>query len=365
MARIVIVGAGVMGSAFSVPLADNGHTVRLVGTHLDEAIIAAIRQRHAHPRLRVHLPGSVSPFTQDQLADALRDADLVVLAVSSAGVDWAAERFKASLPAEVPIVMLTKGLRGDGQMVHTLPAFLQDQLRPRYRSQVGAIGGPSIAAELAVRRETSVTLAIPDRELGQRLARWLRTPYYHVWPDTDVVGVEVCAALKNAYALGVGLAAGMLEGTTAAENEARMHNTAAALFAQALWEMAYVAGVCGGQPRAVWTLAGCGDLYVTCQAGRNYRMGRWLGLGVRYSEAKALHMNEDTVEGGETARAIGPTINGMIERGALDRAGLPLLLAIVTMVCRDELPPIPWERFFATPFAEGQQVSQPPLELPG
>ncbi len=357
MAKIVILGAGVMGSALTVPLADNGHQVHLIGTHLDRDIIAAIRQHDAHPRLRVRLPDAVVPGTHDELADALRGAELLVLGVSSAGVDWAAGQLASLLPPDVPIVMVTKGLAGEGDTIQILPDYLEDRLSGGYRGEICAIGGPSIAGELAVRRPTCVTLAGRNGVLVQRLAEWLRTPYYHVWPDTNLVGVEVCAALKNLYALGIGMAAGMLDDVPAAGNEARMHNLAAALFAEAVWEMSYLVTALGGDARAVWTLAGSGDLYVTCQAGRNSRMGRWLGRGLRYSEAKLRYMRDDVVEGAETAVAIQASVDRMIGRGRLERKLLPMTCAIVDAVCQDVCGPIPLERFFASRGMNGQHES--------
>jgi glycerol-3-phosphate dehydrogenase (NAD(P)+) len=75
-------------------------------------------------------------------------------------------------------------------------------------------------------------------------------------------------------------------------------------------------------------------------------MGRWLGLGLSYSEAKARHMNEDTVEGAETAAAICATLEAMVDAGRLDRTVLPLTRAILNTVCRDAPLEIPWDRFF-------------------
>lgn len=346
MADILVLGAGVMGSAITVPLADAGHVVRLVGTHLDAEPIASIRQARFHPRLRSRLPESVLPYTHDRLGEAMRGVDLVILGVSSAGVDWAAERLRAALPAGVPVILLTKGLRGDGKSIEILPQVLEARLRTDQRGGVCGIGGPCIAGELAVRRQSSVVLAGPDQALVDRLSECLRTPYYHVWPSTDLVGVEVCAALKNLFALGVGTVAGALERSPAVRNEARMHNPASALFAQALWEMEHVVGRLGGCESTVRGLAGAGDFYVTCQAGRNCRMGRCLGLGMRYSEAKARHMSEDTVEGAETAVAIRSTVDAMIDGGTLDGAVLPLMRAILDMVCGDAPVDIPWDRFF-------------------
>jgi glycerol-3-phosphate dehydrogenase (NAD(P)+) len=277
----------------------------------------------------------------------MRGVDLVVLGVSSAGVDWAAEKLRATLPARTPVILLTKGLRGDGKSIDILPRVLEARLNADQRGGICGIGGPSIAGELAARRQTYVVLAGPDRSLVDRLSECLRTSYYHVSTSIDLVGVEVCAALKNLYALGVGAAAGLLENSPAAENEARMHNVASALFAQALWEMGHVIASLGGHESAVQGLAGTGDLYVTCQAGRNCRMGKWLGLGMTYREAKARHMSEDTVEGAETAVAIRPTVEAMIDGGTLDGAVVPLLRAIMNTVCDNTPMDIPWDQFFA------------------
>src|SRR5262245_55982007 len=121
MAKIVILGAGLMGSAFSVPLSDNGHSISLVGTHLDGDIIEEIHETHVHPRLHSRLAETVQPYTWDRLAEALIGADLVVLGVNSAGVGWAAEQLGPLLSAKIPVIALTKGLAGDGQKLSILP----------------------------------------------------------------------------------------------------------------------------------------------------------------------------------------------------------------------------------------------------
>lgn len=349
MARIVILGAGVMGSAFSVPLTDNGHSVRLVGTHLDGDIIEEIHESRVHPRLRSRLSTEVEPYTYDRLPEALQEADLLVLGVNSLGVDWAARMLSPLLPPDLPVIMLTKGLAGDGHQVRVLPEVLRAGLpaHTRDRVQLMAIGGPSIAGELAARRHTCVVLTGSDAALLNQLAGLLRTPYYHVWTSTDLVGVEVCVAMKNVYALAVGLVGGLLEKEGVADNGAVMYNVAAALYAQGLTEIDYIVRLMGGQARSVLTLPGAGDLYVTSQGGRNCRMGRFLGLGMPYSQAKAEHMPDDTIEGAELARAIGPTIETMLAHGELDAARLPLLRTMINIVCHDAPPEIPWDEFFA------------------
>jgi len=338
-----------MGTAISVPLADNGHSVHLVGTHLDGDIIEEIHESRVHPRLRTRVADSVLPYTCDRLGEAMRGADLVVLGVNSQGINWAAHMLGPLLPPEVPVLAVTKGLAGDSDRLHILPNVFRGGLPAdtRNRVQLAVIGGPSIAGELAACRHTCVVFAGRDQDLLDHLAAMLRTDYYHIWTSTDVIGVEVSVALKNVYALAVGLVGGFLEKEGLADNGAVMHNLAAAIFAQGLSEISYMVQHMGGQQRSVYTLPGAGDQYVTSMGGRNGRMGRLLGLGMSYSEAKAQHMPEDTIEGAELATAIGPTIEAMIDRGELNGAALPLLRTMINIVCHDAPADIPWDAFFA------------------
>ncbi len=349
MANVVILGAGLMGSAFSTPLADNGHAVRLVGTHLDDAEIEELHDSGVHPRLRVKLPAGVTPYTYDRLGEAMADVDLVVVGVNSLGVEWASYMLGQVLAPHTPVLMLTKGLEGDGARLHLLPDILRGGLPATLQPhvQIAAIGGPSIAGELAVRRHTSVVITGRDQSLLDRLAALLRTPYYHVWTNTDFVGVEVSVAMKNVYALAVGIVGGLLEKEGVGDDGYVMHNLAAAIFAQGLSEIAYMVDVMGGQHATVLALPGAGDLYVTSMGGRNGRMGRWLGLGHHYIDAKRKYMAAETIEGAELALAIGPTVESMVANGALDGRRLPLLRTMIQVVCNDAVARIPWDDFFA------------------
>lgn len=351
MANILILGAGVMGTAFSTPLAENGHSVRLVGTHLDTDIIEEIHETRVHPRLGSRVHDGVTPYTVDRLAEAIRGAELVVLGVNSLGIDWAASMLGPLLPPDFPLLFLTKGLAGDGHALSVLPHRLRAGLPPERQADVrlNAIGGPSIAGELSERRHTCVVVTGSDSALLERLAGYLRTPYYHVWTSTDIVGVETCVAMKNVYALAVGLVGGLLERDGVAPNGAVMFNVAAGLFAQGLWEIAYMVELMGGDRRSVFSLPGAGDLYVTSMGGRNARMGRHLALGTPYSIAKATYMPDDTIEGAQLAQAIGPTVEQMCADGRMDAAAVPLLQAMIDIVCHDAAPAIPWNDFFAGP----------------
>jgi glycerol-3-phosphate dehydrogenase (NAD(P)+) len=351
MARVVILGAGVMGSAMAVVTGDSGHDVALVGTHLDEAIIRSLEETKLHPKLGVTLPSTVKAYRRDRFDQALEHgADLLILGVSSAGVDWAIDRIVDVLVNALPVLMITKGLVAKEASIEVLPRVVAREFEARkgFRLPVMAVGGPCIAAELAAKRETSVVITGDHGDILNRVVDLLATPYYQARTSKDVIGVEVCAAFKNLYAIGVGWATGRLERVGRAANGAQMHNLAAGLFCQALAELSILASFLGGQQASVSGLPGAGDLYVTCQAGRNYRLGRLLGLGMTYSLAKADHMATDTIEGAELALTVGPTLNAMMVRGALPGEHLPLTRTIVDAICQDHPFVPPWRNFFLT-----------------
>ena len=128
-----------------------------------------------------------------------------------------------------------------------LPAHLQGKV------SLNAIGGPCISHELAARRQTGVVFCGRDLAILERIKAFFATDYYHIWPSTDLVGVEVCAALKNAYALGVGLAVGMME-QAGPDGLANMYNPQAALFGQSCFEMTRLEEILKGEARPLMTL---------------------------------------------------------------------------------------------------------------
>jgi glycerol-3-phosphate dehydrogenase (NAD(P)+) len=247
-----------------------------------------------------------------------------------------------------PVLMITKGVVPKEATIEVLPSVVARAFETRKGMELSvmAVGGPCIAAELAAKRDTSVVMTGNDSDLVERVIDLLDTPYYHARASKDVVGVEVCAAFKNLYAIGVGWASGRLERVGPAANGAQMHNLAAGLFSQALAELSILVTSLGGEQSSVAGLPGAGDLYVTCQAGRNYRLGRLLGLGMSYSRAKADHMATDTIEGAQLALAIGPTLETMMIRGALPGKYLPLTRAIVEAICQDQPFDPSWQSFF-------------------
>jgi glycerol-3-phosphate dehydrogenase (NAD(P)+) len=207
-----------------------------------------------------------------------------------------------------------------------------------------AIGGPCIAHELAVRRQTAVVFTGKDKAILAHLRAAFATSYYHIWTSTDVTGVEVCAAMKNAYALGVGLAVGMME-HAGPDGLANMYNPQAALFAQSCTEMRRLLAVTGGGLENVTWLPGPGDLYVTVFGGRTMRLGKLLGKGHTFAEARQI-MAGDTLESVEIATRVARALPKLAARGLARMEDFPLLLHIDEIINHDAQVAIPWEKFF-------------------
>ncbi len=345
MSTVTILGAGVMGSAMSLPLSDRGHAVHLVGTHLDREIIDSVKTTGRHPKLNVKLPEGVVGYHWEDFATALgSDADLIVLGVSSAGVQWAIDRLCETLKAPVPVVMITKGMHPEHTKLTALPDHVASEVKRRTGLDlpIAAIGGPCIAGELAARRHTGTVITSHDTSLAAKLCAMLETDYYHPRVSGDVIGVEICAAFKNFFAISVGWAAGHLETMPPTDNRAFNHNAAAIIFDQAIRELMVLAKAHGGTAESVWGMPGAGDLYVTCQAGRNSRLGNNLGRGLTYRQTKDGPMKGDTIEGAELGVTVAETLRKMMATGALTAHALPLTNALLEALTKDAPLDIPW-----------------------
>jgi glycerol-3-phosphate dehydrogenase (NAD(P)+) len=336
---VALLGAGVMASALTAPLADNGHDVRLVGTHLDRAIVDAVRGGLAHPDLGRPLPEPVRAYQLEDAGAAFEGAEVVVSGVSSPGVRWAGERLAGLLVPGQAVLAVAKGMEaGRGGELRNLVDVLAGQVPAELRGRVGwaGVAGPSIAGEVAARRDTCVVFAGRDQAVLERLAGTFRTGWYRVSTSGDLVGVEVCAAMKNCYALGVGLAAGLLGPDPA-------HDAEAALFAQGLVEMGRMVRALGGRPETVTGLAGAGDLYVTSKSGRNLRAGALLGAGQRLPEALE---GLGTVESVAALRVIGGALPELATRGVVGAGDFPLLAHLHALVAGEGSAAAPWAAFF-------------------
>ena len=349
MTTVTVLGSGIMATALSWPLTDNGHEVRLVGTHLDRDIIDSIKGSGVHPNLDLKVPDGVRAYQLEEAEEAFEGAEIAMSGVNSFGVHWAGEQFANLLKPGMMVIAVTKGMEADESgNLHILPEVLASEVPEDLRDQVSwsAIVGPAIAGEVAVRHETCVVFTGRDADVLEKLAATFRTGYYHVWTSTDFVGCEVCAAVKNCYAFGGGFMEGLLDKEGKSDARYRRYNYGAALFAQATRELEKWMELLGGDPDTPAGLPGVGDMFVTTMGGRNVKAGRFAGAGVPFSEVQNERMKGVTLEGVAAIRVIGGALPRLTERGVIGEEDFPLMRHLHAVVALDEPVDMPWEKFF-------------------
>jgi glycerol-3-phosphate dehydrogenase (NAD(P)+) len=345
---VSVLGSGVMATALATPLADNGHEVRLVGTHLDREIIDSIQKTGVHPNLDLKVPEGVRAYQLEEAEEAFEGAEIAMSGVNSFGVRWAGKQLASLLKPGMHVLSIAKGMEAtENGDLRILPEVLAEELPPDLREQVSwsAIAGPSIAGEVAVRRYTCVVFTGRDAGVLQKLAATFRTNHYHVWTNTDFVGVEVCAAIKNCYALGAGFMEGILDREGLSEARYRNYNYGAALFAQGTRELGQFMELLGGKPDTPYGLPGVGDMFVTSMGGRNVKAGRLVGSGLRFSEARE-RMPGVTLEGAAAIEVIGSALPKLTERGIIQPEDFPLMRHLHAVVALNEPLDMPWDTFF-------------------
>jgi glycerol-3-phosphate dehydrogenase (NAD(P)+) len=347
MSKIVIIGAGAMGSAFALPCLDNNHDINIVGTHLEDEFIDNLKKNNnMHPGLSTKIPKQINIFKFENFDNLLKsNVDMIVLGISSKGIEWVADQLSRLFKDKtIPkILMLTKGLSIHNNEYELLVDKLERLLTDRKISDVNisAVGGPCLAAGLANRINSSVVIANKNLRTSKKIADMLNTSYYHTSYSDDINGVEVSAAIKNIFSMAVGAAKGLCSQNASDEvREKNYLNTASALIKQSIHEMEIFVEHLKGKKETVKGLAGLGDLYVSSGGGRNAKMGSYIGEGLTFSEAKKTKMEKVTVEGADLAKEIAIKVNE-----DFDQNKLPLMLGMINSIVDDKKLELNWEAF--------------------
>ncbi len=347
MSKIVIIGAGAMGSAFALPCLDNNHDINIVGTHLENEFIDNLKKKNNfHLGLNTNIPKEIKIFKFNEFDKLLKsNVDLIVLGISSKGIEWVADQLCRLYKGQtVPkLLMLTKGLSIHNNKYELLVDKLERLLKAKgiNEANISAIGGPCLAAGLANRVHSSVVVANKDISTAKKIADMLNTSYYHTSHSDDLNGVEVSAAIKNIFSMAVGAAKGLCSNNISDEvREKNYLNTASALIKQSIHEMEIFVEHLKGKKETVKGLAGLGDLYVSSGGGRNAKMGAYIGEGLTFSEAKKTKMEKVTVEGADLAKEIAKKVNE-----DFDEKKLPLMLGMINTIVEDKQLKLNWEAF--------------------
>ena len=330
-----------MGSAMTIPAADNGHEVRLVGTPLDREIIQRLQADGIHLKHQRKLPEAVRSLQIEELPRAIKGADLLINGVSSFGVDWFTRDVLPLVPVNLPVLSVTKGLAEADDRLIPFPHEMAQKMSPRRPLSLNAIGGPCTSYELADRNHTAVAFCGDNLPTLARFKKLLATPYYHISLSTDVIGVECAVAMKNCYALGVSLAIG-LEESKHGVGCTQAYNTQAALFGQSVKEMARILKLLGGKDESL--VYATGDLYVTIFGGRTRKLGTLLGRGLPFARAMD-ELAGITLESVAITSTVARVLRKRAANGKATLSDFPLLIHIDDIINHGAMVAIPWASF--------------------
>ena len=263
--KISVIGAGSWGTAVSWLLGGKGHEVRLWAR--EEEIADGINAEHRNP---VYLPDVIlnpTVFASHDMEAALLGADAVVMVTPSIGVRGSADAMKPFLPSTTPVVVLSKGVEGGSNMLMT--EVLEDVLGNRGR--IAGLSGPNHAEEVSRGVPSATVVAAYEASVGELFQDIFMTPFFRVYTNPDVVGVELAGASKNIVAIGAGISDGLGYGD----------NTKATLMTRGLAEMSRLGAAVGANPLTYMGLAGMGDLIATCTSrhSRNRNLGEMIARG--------------------------------------------------------------------------------------
>ena len=320
MKNILVIGSGAMGAAFTIPCLDNNHKVTLCEPYNYELVKKILSKKNFHPALKLNLPKKlvVKKFSQEILK---KRWDLIVIAVSSIGIDLIREKLQ-QLKNKCPILVLTKGLKYEKNSKRIIT--ISEQLnKGNKKLNLSVLKGPCLAGELARKTKSSVVIANKNTKIAKSIGKLISTNYYKIEYSKDVRGVEICSAIKNIYSMIIGAGEGL--------------NTSSSIFRKSISEMVYLTKFFKGKEKTVYGLAGLGDLYVSAVGGRNSKIGGYLGKGFTYKKAKKKFMRNDTIEGAELAFEVAPYILKKI-----NNKKIPLMIGLLKAISKNKKLNIKW-----------------------
>ena len=314
MKKILVIGGGSMGSAFTIPCLENKNDVTITEPYSKRFIKNLSSKKKFHSDLNIKLPKQLK-FRKYSKYLLKEKFDLIVIGLSLSGIDFIGNQLK-ELKIKTPILVLTKGLKYEKK--ENKIVTISEKLKKKYNvKNISVLKGPCLAKELAQKNQTSVVIANKNINIAKSIGKKISTYYYLSEYSTDVVGVEVCSAIKNIYSMIIGAGQSL--------------NSSSNLFQKSLLEMKFLIKYFKGKDETISGLAGVGDLYVSAAGGRNSKMGSYLGKGYTFKVAKKRFMLKDTVEGEQLAREIGPFILKKI-----DKKKIPLMVSLLRAILNNK-----------------------------
>ena len=269
MKKILIIGGGAMGSAFTIPCIENKNNVTITEPYNKTFIKNLSKTKKFHSSLKINLPEKLN-FEKYSPSLLKKKYDLIVVALSLSGISFISKEFKKS-NIKSPVLLLTKGLKYEKKLKKILT--ISEEIKKNNKNiNISVLKGPCLAKELSKKKQTSVIVANKNIKTAEKICKMISTKYYITETSKDIIGVEICSAIKNIYSLLIGAGDSL--------------NMSSSLFKKSINEMIYITKYFKGKTETTLGLAGIGDLYVSAAGGRNSKMGSYLGKGYTFKSAK-------------------------------------------------------------------------------
>ena len=288
--NIVIVGAGAWGTALSLAMSRTGHCITLMPqTQEHEHELKTYREN------KTYFPNiSLDPQVQITIdAKVFKTADVVLWVIPAQYTYDYLNKIRAYIPLTVPIVICSKGIDCTQKTV-SAESLLSSIIRKILPNSLAVLSGPNFAAEIAQNMPAAATLAADTLKFAQTLADILSQPLFQLVPSEDLIGVQVTGAVKNVLAIACGLVIGQKLG----------QNALAAVITQGLAEICRLGVAMGGKPDTFSSLAGIGDLMLTCSSAQSRNTSLGLALAEGQTLTQVLASRTNVTEGLYTAQAI-------------------------------------------------------------
>lgn len=278
--RVTILGGGSFGTAMANTSARNGCDTKI--WIRDKTIAEEINRTHVNQRYLPDFPLEPSLYAVSDLEEAVRDRDIILVAIPSHSFRDVIQKIKPFISAQA-VISLTKGI--EAKTFSFMSDIIRDELP---EVPYGVLSGPNLAKEIMAGMPAGTVIASPSELVRYAVQQALHSALFRVFGSDDVHGVELGGALKNIYAVAMGMAAAYNVG----------ENTKSMIITRALAEMSRFAVKLGANPLTFLGLSGVGDLFATCNSplSRNYQVGYALGKGKTLEQA--------TQELGQTAEGI-------------------------------------------------------------
>ena len=288
--KVGVVGGGSWGTALADLLCLKGFKVDL--WTFEKEVKDQIKKNREN---KLFLPGfslSTNLFPSNDIARVVSDKDLLLVVVPSHVMRKTALKFAEHILQDTVVVSASKGIENKTHL--TMYGVLREILHKIPDNRFAVLSGPSFAREVAKKVPTVVTVASKDPETAGFVQQVFATPYFRVYTNNDVIGVELGGAVKNVIAIAAGIIDGLGLGL----------NTRAALITRGLTEIRRLGIKLGANPRTFAGLAGVGDLLLTCTGdlSRNHTLGKKIGEGEKIS--KILSEMRMVAEGVKTAKSV-------------------------------------------------------------